>query len=121
MKAFFIITAACVLMLTGITLNSIYVRDFSESAHEQLSHIDFDSENRIEKLSDLTAFTQKHLKRIEFAVPHTKSSLIKDHLDLLNEYAKSGERSEFQKTRILLMNLLKEIGELEKTALFNIL
>lgn len=121
MKAFFIITIACSVMLAGIVFNSMHVRKFSDDAQAQLNSIDFNDTNCKEQISVLTAFTEKHLKRIEFAIPHTKSSQIKDHLDLLNEYVASGEKSEFEKTRILLINLLKEIGELEKTALFNIL
>lgn len=121
MKAFFIITAACAAMLAGIVFNSIYVRNFSDEAQAQLRQMDFSAENCEEQLTALTAFTESCLRRIEFAIPHTKSALIKDYLDLLREHTASGERSEFEKTRILLTNLLKEIGELEKAAFFNIL
>ena len=121
MKTFFIITAACSVMLAGIAFNSRYVRKFADDAQAQLNRIDLGDENCEEQISSLTAFTENHLKRVEFAIPHTKSALINDYLALLRMHAANGERSEFEKTRILLTNLLKEIGELEKAALFNIL
>ena len=121
MKAFFIILTICVIMVSGIIYNSIYVQNFATDAQEQLSSISFDDKDLPQRLSSFTSFTEKMLKKVEFAIPHTKTELAEDYLDLLNLHASSEERSEFEKTRVLLMNLFKEIGDLQKTDLSNIL
>ena len=91
MKAFFLILTTCVIMVAGIIYNSTYVQNFSSDAQEQLSSIDFDGEDRDQRLSSFTAFAQETLKKVEFAIPHTKTELAEDYLDLLNLHASSGE------------------------------
>ena len=120
MKAFFIILITCVIMVTGIIYNSIYVQNFSAYVEEQLISLEFNDEALTQKLSAFTSFAKDAMKKVELTIPRNKTESAQDYIDLLNLHALNQERDEFEKTRVLLINLFKEIGDLQKVDLSNI-
>ena len=120
MKAFYIIIIACTVLVIGIAVNRGYVHNFTEEARIELSDISFESEDSETRLSDFTKSLKAHIRKAEFSISKDKSDSINDYLSLMESQLKTKNKLDFEGTKVMLDNLLKQIAELEEISLSNL-
>ncbi len=121
MKAFYIIIIVLLLMLGLILYYSAYIRNFAEEAIITLenAHIP-SSQNSKNEMFDLQASIENFLTKAEFALTRKKSDTLRDYATLLVIQADTGNIYEFEATRSLTVNLLKNMADLERASLKNL-
>ena len=122
MKAFYAtVTLFCMTILL-ILSNSAQVADFTNSTKESLNNLIFsESDHFIKETESLAKAVRSQISSVEFSIPHSKTSVLFQSLDLLTVYAKAGDKKGFNATRSDLLNILSEIADLERISFFGIL
>ena len=122
MKAFYIISATFTIMIGLISFNAKCVARFSEDSIKEIEAIDyFDVDVGEKKLTALVVNIEHGIEKMDFSIPRKKADLLRDHSELLLTRFKLRDQSEFEATKALLINLLKDIDRLEKIDISNIL
>ena len=120
MKAFYIILIILMIMLFAILACGARIKSFTENATEKLQTITL-SESAEGELEEFKASVDDFIKEVEFAISRKRSDLIRDYSSLLIIQAKQGNVYEFEATKALLINLLKDVSELESFRLKSLL
>lgn len=120
MKAFYIVTAVCALLICGIIVSRIYVYNFTNEARTQLSRIEFEDKDAESKFLIFSKSLNERIKKAEFSISKDKSDSINDYLSLMESQLKNNDKFGFEETKILLDNTLKQIWELEELSLSNL-
>lgn len=122
MKAVALTLALFFLMLAIITANALYIDKTVDNFIDTIQRLEFlDSDLRFLELQAISAQWNKEKDIIQASVSHTKIDTVSDLLASLIIYEEYGDRTEYQKTALLLCNAFEELRMLEKLNVTNIL
>ena len=119
MKTFFIIIIVFAITVGGILFNRKQVNTFIESATDRLSLLNA-NEATAEEITAIESHIHQAIKRLEFSIPRTQVNAVRNYATLLVTQYKSGDFSDFEETRQLLIWELLEISETEQFSFSNI-
>ena len=109
-------------MLAIITANALYIDKTVDNFIDTIQRLEFlDSDLRFLELQAISAQWNKEKDIIQASVSHTKIDTVSDLLASLIIYEEYGDRTEYQKTALLLCNAFEELRMLEKLNVTNIL
>ena len=106
-------------MLGGILFNRNEVNSFIESATERLNQLNA-NETTAEEIAAIEDDIHHAIKRLEISIPRKQVNAVRNYATLLATQYKSGNFSDFEETRQLLILELSEIGEAEQFSFSNI-
>ena len=122
MKAFYIILVTLLALIIIILSCGSYVRSFSKSTVTMLQELHFYTLSEHEtQLYTLKSKVDNFLSKAEFTITRERSDTLRDYTTLLIIQAEQGNEYEFEATKALLINLLKDIAELESLKLNSLL
>ena len=108
MKVFWTSIILFTLLIIAIIFNSLYMHRTAESAQEVLISLD-EAETRTERIAALEKIWETNRDRIEFTVGARKVIRIDELFTKLKWTNASGNESEFQATRSLLISAMEEL------------
>lgn len=123
MKAFYTVLCLFAVMMLAITVNHVYIRQFSEDAIRICEQIDpcLSQSDAVEQAKRIQDRWSANKKFIQITVNHTEIELIDNAVDELWVYTQKGDTSDFEKAKQIAINVFEELGLAEHLAFVNIL
>ncbi len=112
-----IITAALLLalLLAGIVINNMLIRDFCSQATDMISALPAaNDENCVSAVAEFTALWELRRTAVSFSVSYDDIERINEKLTLLTAAAQLGDNVEFEARRAELMSAVHHAERLEK-------
>lgn len=116
MKIFFISLVIFGVMSGVIVFNSIYINEITNRLDELAKAVTAEGDG----ISELEAFWDRNMKKVEFSVNHTLVNAIGIRIKNIRHFADAGEASSLGREIMLLREDLKELKRLDKISVHNI-
>lgn len=121
MKAFVAISIIFAAMIGCIVFNYLYINRVSD----ELTVMAYDipavgGDGRYAAVSRLDEYWQEHQNRVGLSVSFVELNRVSDAITSMKSYAASGEDADFECTRELLLNAIREMRRLEAFTIGNI-
>ena len=116
MKIFLLSLMIFTLMSGVIIFNSIYIYDTTNKLEDLALAVTTDGDG----ISELEAFWDKNMKKIEFSVNHTLVNAIGVRIKNIRHFSDVGETNSLDREVMLLCEDLKELKRLDEISIHNI-
>lgn len=121
MKTFILSLVLFVMMLTAITINFFYINKVSDKLYVMTSEAPTAGEDGCyTAASQLDDYWQTNHDIVRLSVSFVELNNVSDAIVSMKSYAKSGDVTEYENARQLLLNAIHEMRRLESFKISNI-